>query len=74
MKILKIALAAAAPLMLTSAYLPQNEVVNYMNTNCLQFVKTPLDNGDFRLAKQSYYKELFSKKELKKLAKAEKLR
>lgn len=74
MKILKIALAAAAPLMLTSAYLPQNEVVNYKNINCLQFVNAPFDNGDFRLAKQPYYKELFSKKELKKLAKAEKLR
>jgi hypothetical protein len=74
MKVLKLALAAVAPLMLTSAYLPQNENINSLRVNSLLLANVPFDNGDFRLSKQPYYKELFSKKELKKLDKAEKLR
>ena len=74
MKVLNLALAICAPMIFSSAYLPQNENINTLNLNYLKSINTPFDNGDFRLSKQSYYNELFSKKELKKLDKAEKLR
>lgn len=74
MKVLKLALAMVSPLVLTSAYLPQNLNTNSLEINELRLPLKTYSNGDFRLSKQSYYKDLFSKKELKKLAKAEKFR
>ncbi len=73
MKTLNLILALAAPALLAAGYVPDNYNTQYRGG--IQAVAQV--NGDydsFRLCKKPYYKELFSKKELKKLQKAEKLR
>ncbi|MCQ2250245.1 MAG: SPOR domain-containing protein [Bacteroidales bacterium] len=73
MKALNLILALAAPAVLAAGYLPEN--YNSQIINEIQIVKSSVDDDDsFRLAKQPYYKSLFTSKELKKLAKAEKYR
>ncbi|MBO4371837.1 MAG: SPOR domain-containing protein [Bacteroidales bacterium] len=74
MKILNLALAIAAPAMMSvgflpTDYLPYNEHNNVLYTNQIAIV-----NGDFRLNAQPYYDSLFTKKERKQLTKADKLR
>ena len=75
MKIAKIALVATAPTLLAANFAPSNvnnvsEYYNYRIINNLQSNNA----SNFRLKNQSYYNNIFSKKQLKKLAKAEKLR
>lgn len=74
MKAVKIALALFAPTMLAASYMPKNIIFNNQYVSELQYKSQSDDDQFFRLPKQSYYTELFSKKELKKLAKAEKYR
>lgn len=74
MKILNLALAIAAPAMMSvgflpTDYLPYNDYNNVLYTNQITVV-----NGDFRLNAQPYYDSLFTKKERKQLSKADKLR
>ena len=72
MKALKLMLAIAAPALLGAGVLPKTD--NYRHTDEIQIQNPLSDDSGFRLPKQSYYQELFTKKELKKLNKAEKLR
>lgn len=73
MKALNLILALTAPAFLTAGYVPQN-----FNSQEFSEIHAPKsiygDDDNFRLCKQPYYKDLFSKKELKKLDKAEKYR
>ncbi len=73
MKALNLILALATPAVLAAGYLPDYH--NSQIINEIQIAKSSVDDDDsFRLAKQPYYKSIFTSKELKKLAKAEKLR
>lgn len=73
MKILNLALAIAAPALMSVSFLPTDNLPlisnNVLYTNNITFLKS-----SFRLSSQPYYDSLFTKAELKKLAKAEKLR
>lgn len=73
MKTLNLILALTAPAIMAAGYLPDNYNSQYSG----QIHATGGISGfndNFQLCKQPYYKELFSKKELKKLDKAEKYR
>ncbi|MBR4266589.1 MAG: SPOR domain-containing protein [Bacteroidales bacterium] len=74
MKAINLALAMVAPVMLGAGYLPEDKIVNSTFTYELNIENPVGYDGNFRLPKQPYYTDLFTKKELKKLAKAEKLR
>ena len=73
MKILNLALAIAAPALMSVTYLPSDNLPlisnNVLYTNNITILK-----GSFRLSSQPYYDSLFTKADRKKLAKAEKLR
>lgn len=73
MKILKLALAIAAPAMLSVAFTPMDKLPE-MSNNVLYVNQITSPCGSFKLSNRPYYDSLFTKKELKKLARAEKLR
>ena len=73
MKILNLALAIAAPALMSVGFVPTDNLPlipnNVLYSNIIAFRQ-----GSFKLSAQPYYDSLFTKKELKQLAKAEKLR
>lgn len=75
MKIAKLALAATAPALLAANYAPiiQNNNSENFNIRIINNIQSEITTN-FRLKDQSYYSKIFSKKQLKQLAKAEKLR
>lgn len=74
MKILNLALAIAAPAMMSVGFVPTDELPITPSNNVLYTNIISISQGPFKLKAQPYYDSLFTKKELKQLKKAEKLR
>ncbi|MBO4244678.1 MAG: SPOR domain-containing protein [Bacteroidales bacterium] len=74
MKILNLALAIAAPAMMSVGFVPADRLPITSPNNVLYTNNISILQGPFKLNAQPYYDSLFTKKELKQLKKAEKLR